>query len=494
MYYALGCSVVLGLAWIFESRAAIYAFFTRKSTYYGANVAFIVLLVLGILVFANIIAKDHHWRKDITHSGVNSLSPQSVKVLKGLPQPVKAYYFSTLQEKDKGEDLLKNYAYQSKKFTYEFVDTARRPTFVQTMDVKKNETLVLTLPGTNKKTKVEGVTEEKITNGLIRLLKTKEQSVYFTVGHGERALTGGDPLGYASLKNELEKQGYTVKELNLFSEGKIPADASLLIVAGPTRAFFPKEIDLLSSWLKGGGHAIFAVDLSPADNGLAKGSQQIAALLKPYGVDVQSRMLVDPTSKAANVEPQVLLGFSGSREHPVTKDFAYSPLAANFLFPLTTYIEAHPAAGYQETPLVVTSQNAWAESDWESLKSGLVSYNAGQDKKGRMPLAVAVQASQEQEEGKEKASGPDTKLVVFGTSTFASDRLLDKVGNRDLFLNAAAWLVGDNQLISIRPKEAEALQQFNNATLNLVLLITVFLMPVLLIIGGVTIWLRRSKL
>lgn len=496
MYWAFGASGVLFLAWAYETRGALKEFFTRRSTYYGANVAFIVALILGILVFVNVIAKDHHWRKDLTRNAANSLSPQTVKMVKELRQPVKAYYFSSLQEKERGEPLFKNYEYENQRFSYEFVDTSRRPTFVQSMGVKKNETAVLVLEGTNKRITVDGITEEKLTNGLIKLLKTRDQTIYFTVGHGERILQAGDAASYSVAKTELEKQGYTVKELNLFSEGKIPADASEIVVMGPTRAFFPKEIEILGDWLKKGGRAIFGLDLSPADNGLAKGSQQIAEFLKAFGVEVQSRMLVDPTSKAANVEPQVLLGFSGSKDHVVTKDFAYSNLAANFLFPLTTYIDANSTPGYLATALVVTSQNAWAESDWSSLKSGLVSYSQGQDLKGRMALALAVES--------EKAGAPaagtpakesrPTRMVVFATTTFATDTMIDKVGNRDLFLNAAAWLADDEQLISIRAREGEELRNFDNNILNFVLLVTVFLMPALIVVGGVVVWIRRSKL
>lgn len=507
MYYAFAATGVLGIVWAYETRAALKAFFTRRSTYYGANVAFIVALILGILVFINVIAKDHHWRKDMTRGAANSLSPQSVKVVKDLKQKVKAYYFSSLQEKERGEPLFKRFEYENKDFAYEFVDTARRPTFVQSMQVKKNETAVLVLEGTNKRVSVDAITEERITNGLIKLLKTRDQTIYFTVGHGERPLLAGDAGSYSVAKAELEKQGYTVKELNLFSEGKIPADASEIVVAGPSRAFFPKELEILSGWMKKGGRAIFALDLDPANNGLAKGSQQIADLLKSFGVEVQSRMLVDPTSKAANVEPQVLLGFSGSKDHVITKDFAYSNLAANFLFPLTTYIDANSTAGYVTTALVTTSQNAWAESDWSSLKSGLVTFNQGQDFKGRMALALAVETekapvapvppsgpAKPDTAGGSAEEGRPMRLVVFATSTFATDTMIDKVGNRDLLLNSASWLADDEQLISIRAKEGEELLNFDNNTLNLVLLVTVFLMPALIVIAGVTVWIRRSKL
>lgn len=77
------------------------------------------------------------------------------------------------------------------------------------MEVKKNDTIVLSLADSSKKVKVEGATEEKITNGLIKLLRSKDQVIYFTTGHNERSLDvpETDPNGISRAKSELEKTG-----------------------------------------------------------------------------------------------------------------------------------------------------------------------------------------------------------------------------------------------------------------------------------------------
>lgn len=493
-YAAWGVTVALFAAWAAFNQKALLGFLTRKSTRTGANLSLVIFLVLGILVFVNVLSKEYSWRKDITRSGANSLSAQTLKVLEELPQDVRVMHFNKFQMKDKAEALLKNYSYRSKKFKYEFIDVDRQPTLTTAMGVKANETVVLSLGENGKKVPVEGVTEEKITNGLIKLLKQKEQVVYFTVGHGEHPYdTEAEPLGFGLFRGELVKQGYVVKELNLFSEGKIPGDASLIIVGGPKTAFFPKELEVLGNWLKAGGRSMLMVDLDISENGLAKGSRQIAELLKPFGVTLQNQMLVDPTSRAANVEPQVLLGFSATKNHVITKDFAHSQQVANFLFPLTSHMIVDPNSSFQITPLVVTTAQAWAESDWASLKSGRVSFDKATDYQARMNLAAAIEAKKP--EGAKEASPGAVKLVVFADALFAANNMLDKVGNRDLALNAVAWLSDDERFISIRATEdQDRIRQFNNNTLNLVLLVTVFLIPALTILAGVAVWWRRSKL
>jgi len=483
---SFGSATIVGFfAWAFFARKGILKALQHKSTRYGANISLVIFLVFGILVAINFLGKRNNWRKDLTRGSVNSLSPQAVKVLRDLKDEVKLFYFGALADKERNESLMKNFARESKNLKYEFVDTDRRPTFSQTMDVRRKDTVVLVLSGTEKKIKIEGATEEKITNGLVQLLKKKTEVIYFSSGHGEREWDNPDhPLGISSLKKELEKQGYVVKAWNGISQGAIPTDAAVLVVLGPTKAFFPKELDLISEWSKI-GKLLVAVDLDPTQSGLTKGSLQMAELLKQFGLIVNREMLVDPTSKAANVEPQVLLGFSGSKEHPITKDFAASNMAANFLFPLTTYLQVVPVEEKIEaTILANTSRNAWAESDWGSLRTGLVKYEPGKDHQGQMALAYALEGEKNK-----------NRLVVFATSTFVANSLIDKVGNRDFFLNAVAWLTNEEGFISIRPKEEqEGIKEVNNGVLNLVLLISVFVMPLIIISIGTVIWMRRKKL
>lgn len=480
-----GVAAFLALLWAALNRSMLWSFLTRKSTRYGANTALVVFLVLGILVFVNILAKEHNWRRDLTRTGANTLSEQTLKILSDLPQDVRAQYFSGINAKEKGDDLLGRYAYRSRRFHYEFVDVARRPTLVKSMGVTREGQVALSLGETGKRVLVDGPTEEQVTNGLVKLLRSGETAVYFSTGHGEHSITAGDQFSFGQFKAELDKQGYTVKELSLLSEGKVPADAAVLVVGGPTRSFYPKELEIFAAWLKQGGRAFVSMELDVNRKGLAAGSSQIAELLRPYGIQVMSQMLVDPTSRAANVEPQILLGFSGSREHPITRDFAQS--LSIFLFPLTTYLAQSPGGPLQLTPLAVTSPNAWAESDWDSVRRGNVSFDRGVDRRGSMDLAYAAEGA----EGGPKAP----RLVVFANSYFAANDAIDKRDNRDLVLNAIAWLADEDRFISIRPREdPDALRRLGPGVLNLVLLVTVVLVPLAVGACGVFVWWRRKKL
>ena len=49
------------------------------------------------------------------------------------------------------------------------------------------------------------------------------------------------------------------------------------------------------------------------------------------------------------------------------------------------------------------------------------------------------------------------RLVVFGNAGFANNQFIGQYFNRDLLLNTVSWLVGEEELISIRPRTIRAL-------------------------------------
>ncbi|MFN9084462.1 MAG: hypothetical protein ACK5XD_05735, partial [Acidobacteriota bacterium] len=83
------------------------------------------------------------------------------------------------------------------------------------------------------------------------------------------------------------------------------------------------------------------------------------------------------------------------------------------------------------------------------------------------------------------------RIVVFGSISWATNSFFRFPGNRDLFLNAFNWLSSDEELISIRPKEPEDRRLEVRPGQGWIFPFASFFPPVLVIIGGVMVWLRR---
>ncbi|HEX2732402.1 MAG TPA: Gldg family protein [Polyangiaceae bacterium] len=99
-------------------------------------------------------------------------------------------------------------------------------------------------------------------------LINSRHTAYFTVGHGE--LNDPDPgadkpegRGAEVAKKLLEQQNYKIKDLGL-SQGlanRVPDDADLVLVLGPTLAFAPEEIATLKRYADSGGKLMLALDV-----------------------------------------------------------------------------------------------------------------------------------------------------------------------------------------------------------------------------------------
>jgi gliding motility-associatede transport system auxiliary component len=81
---------------------------------------------------------------------------------------------------------------------------------------------------------------------------------------------------------------------------------------------------------------------------------------------------------------------------------------------------------------------------------------------------------------------------VIGCSNWAANSFIRFNGNRDLALNAVNWLASDEDLISIRPKERDDRRiTITTAQLRWIKITSQFLLPLLVIFGGVSVWWRR---
>jgi ABC-type uncharacterized transport system involved in gliding motility auxiliary subunit len=150
--------------------------------------------------------------------------------------------------------------------------------------------------------------------------------------------------------------------------------------------------------------------------------------------------------------------------------------------------------------IVETSPNSWGETDIKTLSTtGAVKREIEKgDKAGPVSLAAAVSSPATDVPAPaagakpEDTSKPETRLAVFGDSDFASNGWLAFQGNRDLFLNTVNWLSKQENLIAIRPRDAQDRGVSMTASQqNLVRLLTQFAIPLLIMVGGIVVWARR---
>lgn len=461
-------------------------FLKKRAVKHGTNVFFLTLIVIGILALVNFISARHHRRFDLTEAKLFTLSDQTIKVISSLKDEVQvtAFFQEDKPEREKFDDLIKSYCYRSKKIKAKFIDPDKNLALTKEYDIKDYGTVVLKIG--DQERRITEPSEEKLTNALIQISREETRVICFLQGHGEKAIDDEDMKGYSLARDKLKGEGYTVKELLLLKEGKVPDDCSVLVVAGAQKHLLPQEIMLIDGYCRQGGRSLFLMD--PRD------SPELSELLKEWGIELGMDLIIDQLSRlfGGDFAMPVVTEYE---DHPITEAFRKGGSVIPTFFPVarSVSLSSEIRKGLNAQALVKTSAGSWA---FRGRPSQGIDIDPERDKKGPITLGVVVSGKVNDEE-KEMSSSPAAKeslLVVFGDSDFATNQYFNFSGNGDLFLNSISWLAQEEELISIRSKKREASRFYiTNRQGKLIFYLSVVILPVLIILTGTTIWWRRRR-
>ena len=428
----------------------------KRSVKYELNAVVAVVIVLTIIVFVSLISRQHDTKWDLTSSKANTLSLQSSDLIKGLTKDVKAVCFTSNPSKRSSiEHTLKMYRSEGSRFSYEFHDPVKHPLEAEKYNVLTDPVIYLEIGA--KREKIDNFSEESITNAIARLLSDKEKVVYSLTGHGELLTEGGDPLKSMSVfKTNAEREVYKVKPLSIVEEGKIPDDASMLIIAGPSSPIHAKEMDVIEKYMENGGRTLWLLGKNfPKEN---------RKIFDKYGFSVYDGYIEDETSKMIGFDSSiaVILAVSPS---DITKGF--TNLENMYLLPLCCALKPEKQVdGITLLPLFATTGNA-------------VLVDSGKTEKKNVQEGYVVASSMERNI---KDTEKTEKMIVIGSSMMAGDNIIVQGENLNLLLNASAWLTGEKNLIAIRPKDETTVPlDFTPLESHQFFFKTVIMFPVLLI-------------
>jgi ABC-type uncharacterized transport system involved in gliding motility auxiliary subunit len=443
---------------------------SARSVKYGSNVFLQVLITLAIVSMIAYVSTRQHYRTDLTANNFWSLSDQTTKVLENLDKPVEIKAFFKTSEQSAAKDQLDEYSYRSSNLTYELIDPDEEPQITQQYGVSQYNSLVI--ESGIKRELVTEMSESNITNAVIKVTREQDKVVYFLTGHGERSIKDDTPQGYKKAADAIKNENHLVRELNLVRRGSVPDSCTVLAIVRPSTSFFPGELDSIKTYLDNGGKTFALLDPSCPED--------VSNFFENYKVTVGNNMVIDVSGvgRLFGAGPAMPLVSQYDQNHGITKGFG----VMTFFDQAASVTPMDDKGGFTITELLKTSSNSWADSDWSS---GKVAFDADTDTKG--PVTIGVVVEKDLAEGK-------TALAIFGDSDFAMNGHFGNQGNSDLFLNTVNYLAEEEDLISIRPKEVDdrrlTLTQANVSTLFYLVVITI---PLLVIILGVVIFIRRNR-
>ncbi len=456
---------------------------TGKGTFFAATaggLGLVLVVAVGVVDYVAATKAPKQW--DLTKNKIYTLTDDTQKSVKGLTKEIHAYAFYTATDKEYGQvkDLLDRYHdLNAKMFLPEFLDPDKSPAKVKELGIKKDSGPALVLEAGHQQDKVQQISEEGLTNAVIKLSHGGEKKVYFTVGHGEADIKDKEARGYLEVVQALENEGVKSDTINLLDVKDIPGDAEAVVIAGPQKAFLQQEAAALTEDHKLGGHVLFELD-PQIDNGLAQ-------VLKSYEIQVNNDEVIDPLSKLVGADLNIPVVSQYAQNSPITKEFTESTLypEARSLTALNDPDETRPLA------LATTNPSAWGETDFAMLAAG----RANPEGKLRGSLALAMSTTKAIPPAQPGKRSPEARIVAIGNSSFANNRWSRQVGNQDFFMNCVSWLTDSTDRITIRPRSREASHlAMNQQQSTLVQFFSIDVLPVMLLAVGIAIWrVRRAK-
>ena len=471
--------VILGLAtYAIMEPDRVRRSLTGRQARYGSNAFIMVLAFLGIVIVANVLAYQNPLPAlDLTQDKTNTLSPELQAAIKQLPDKVMATGFFAQNNTDSAAKLLSNLKSNSNgKFDYKFINPDQDPQAALNAGITGDGKILLQM-GEHKEI-VAFASEDEILKGLLRLLNPESSVIYFLTGHGERDSQKSDQTSMTRAVATLQSKNYAVKTLNLLAENKIPDDARVIVIAGPTKPVSEDEIKLIKAFLDKGG-SLIAMEDPTALTQFGDAKDPLADMLvQDWGITLDNDIVIDLNSP----QPTTAAAAFYDSSHPVT--IKMNNLVAFFPFTRSLSVVATPPEKVTLNQIVQTNQRSWGETDFASLsQGGQVTLNDN-EKQGPLTLAAAGENS-----------GTKARVVVFGTSAFATDQIFDAYGNGDMFVNSVDWAAEQENLASITPKNSTE-RTFNvPSQLHwiLILLSSIFIIPGLVVLGGVSTWLARRR-
>jgi ABC-2 type transport system permease protein len=458
---------------------------------------------VAIVIAANVALFRHDVHYDVSREGRNTPPSQLTTVIDNLRTPLSLTYFYNAGDVNalSAKDLISIAARGHPQFSFHAIDLDKEPGLARDIGVRAYNTAVL--QAGDRKVLVENTTDPtRLAYAALRALKERVEIVCFVTGHGEtfrsteahfhyshvETLKGhevqgaGDVLVAAPeqldrLQLALTEIGYEMRGIVTADGGAVPSDCAVVAEIGPRNALAPGEADVLVKYVAGGGRLLLVLDpLSPVGADLDK------HLLGAVGLATEAAIVIDPLNHFRTDPDKVAVPYYPP--HPITARVALT------VFPQVRPIHvAPPPSGVSTSILATSSQDSYRRppSAAGDLAPAAQPTAPDAEDRGAQVLAVAV-------EGVWPGAATDKhfRLVLAGTSKFASNEYFPYVSNGELAVSMVRWLATDETTPGVTPQTYQLPEVVLTSRQMRDLFIALeVLLPLSTMLCGVLVWWRR---
>ncbi len=433
---------------------------TAASFFFGSILKIFMVFIFAVLIYA--LSYKANIRIDLTRDNTFSLSPVTINTLYDLEKPVNLKVFYETGKRYTYEDFLSMMARTSKYFSFSMLNLQRNASIASIYGIDSHGSGILEYD--KKHNILNSVTEAGIVNALMLINSSQKKTVL---------IKNLDNFSneFSSVIDILHHKGFELNNLEVSNIQNIPSDTKLAIIKPDPEDISAEEIQKLEKYFNNGGNILIIADPGPLPN--------TKKFLKKFNIEIYDDTITDRGHALLETGRQGVVMFF-NREHPVTaslKSPAFFPSARS------VQVGTNFEGGFSWTIIAQSGRDTETKlldeyPEPDTLHSG------------KIPSAVAVEKRQTEEEKKIRG-----KMIVLGSSSFASNSNIDMLSNRDLFFNSVKWLSASKEKLI----EAETTTSFKSPAYihlsekhgRIIFWSSVVLMPLFTFLLGILVIYRR---
>ncbi|MCB2155620.1 GldG family protein [bacterium] len=438
--------LVLGIVW--QERGSV-----RDSV---ASIAYSLFIFLSC-IFVYLMVANHSVPIDVTEHRVHTLSEQTRVFLHQLDTQVQVTVFAELADHASLRDFLDLYERESDKIHFEIFDpTINAAEAMQFADsVYPGDVFVTAYRGGEQLRRQRTVIratdryrENSLSNALLRVVRGRDQKIYFLSDKGERGLTplkdrrpGQNDFSLQKAAQQMSDSIMPVAGLDLQTAAQIPTDAGVVVISGPTIDLYDREREILLSYLDEGGSILILIDPM-----LIQGRDfpNLRAVMQRAGIDAPNEILIDRFAPR-DVMQGLPVMVRPVGEHAIVAASSDKPFLMNNVRPLENRPEL-ASADAMITPLLASHDKVWAE-DPQELRDTLKA-TPPEDEALIHAWPTAMASIFGTPGG---VRGDVARMVVIGDSdTFGNDFVQDE--SATFLTQCVNWLAAREDQMAIPPK------------------------------------------
>lgn len=486
-----------------KSKNVLKGIMANRKFRYGGYATVLTAIVIAVVILLNVAigAVEDNWSLaiDVTALGATEFADQTYQVLEDVNTPVHIYTLfqdsTTHKIRIQAEEVLNQYRALNKNITVTNVDPVKNPAFVEKYagDTRPNEGSLIVTNADESRVKLIDLTEyyyqynnpyneqtytmfslePNVTSALLFATSEETPRIFFLKGHGELE---ADKY-CTNLIEELKGQNFEAAMLNLTTDIDVTLEkGDTLAIINPVRDLSDNEYEILKKWLADGGKMLFVLDYTTDEKVL----KNFTALLDYYQLSFGDGVIAESASATANwTNATYNLIPNLNAEHEIT-----APLSENNYYLILPQVRpinsvTMPESNALYDNLLTTSAGAVVEGD------------DGSSLPGTQIVAMAMQQTDAADPEK------DVRIVLMGSYyAMADTNLIYASYNMNYSINVFNWLADRDTVVEIGTKmiSNNALVVPDAATAYTLGAVVIFTVPLMVLIAGVLVWLKRRSL